>query len=65
MKRQGTAGEHEKVKKNNTKENMNKEKVNNKNKEVKKKPATTEEFNQGDTMEASTLEEWWEKTRAM
>eukprot|EP00972_Heterocapsa_arctica_P112873 16434227-Heterocapsa_arctica.AAC.1 len=37
----------------------------NKNKEVKKKPATTQDCNEEDTMEASTLEEWWQKTSAM
>eukprot|EP00972_Heterocapsa_arctica_P026297 3871320-Heterocapsa_arctica.AAC.1 len=38
---------------------MNKEKVTNRNKDIKKRPAKEEETSHGDTMESSTLEEWW------
>eukprot|EP00972_Heterocapsa_arctica_P082815 12204947-Heterocapsa_arctica.AAC.1 len=59
MKRQAAANENEKGKTNNTKA-----KAINKNKVTNKKPAKAEEPKDGDTMEAHTLEEWWEKTRA-
>eukprot|EP00972_Heterocapsa_arctica_P084733 12479361-Heterocapsa_arctica.AAC.1 len=46
MKRQGKAGEHEKGNNNNTREKINKDKMRNKNKEVNKKPAKTQDYNE-------------------